>query len=62
MIFVDKIKDGLEMTDAFRSLLTESMYKKRDQIIQIFPFNQKSFRREYFRESLRMEILVAWFA
>ena len=26
------------------------MHKKGDQIIQIILFNQKSFRREYFRE------------
>lgn len=40
MIFVDKIGDRIKMTQYLRSLLPESLRKKRDQIFQIFSSNQ----------------------
>ena len=48
MIFVDKIEDGLKMAEYLRSLLSESIRKKGDQIIQAFLSNQEPSRQEFF--------------
>ena len=55
MTFIDKIEDKLKMTDYLRSLLLESIHKKRDQIIQIFLSNQDPSRREFSMEEFENE-------
>ncbi len=44
IIFVDKIKDELKIAKYLWLLLSESIYKKEDQIIEIFLSNWKFFR------------------
>lgn len=53
MIFVNKIEDRLKIAGYLRSLLLESMHKKRDQIIWILLFNLELSRQEFFIEEFK---------
>ena len=59
IIFFDKIEDEIKMAQYLRSLLPQSLCKKRDYIIQIFSPTENLSNNSFLWKNLKIEIFVS---